>query len=288
MEPETIQSILERLDYYDGTYPRKAIDEAVQLKDEITPYLIEHLEELLADPDRYIEEDHYACVFAFILLGYFRETRTHEVIMKIAALQEDILDQLFGDMITEDFSWIFYATCGGSVERLKELVLDKAAYEYCRSAAAHAIVYAAVDGAITREAALEFFTMLFTGDEAEDGSDFWSFIASNISDLYPEEAMDVIRKGFEDGLIHEDFIDYEWFEETLRKGKEQVLERTERDMRARLGKEDIHSYMSWWASFNEKQPAEPPEYKVDAARKKAAKAKKKKRKMAKASRKKNR
>lgn len=87
-------------------------------------------------------------------------------------------------------------------------------------------------------------------------------------------------------------VDYEWFERTLNAGKEQTLERTRQEMKAKLDRDDIHSYMSWWASFNEKQPLEipayRPEYMIDATRKKAAKAKKKKRKMAKASRKKNR
>ncbi|MBZ0156522.1 MAG: DUF1186 family protein [Alphaproteobacteria bacterium] len=149
-------------------------------------------------------------------------------------------------------------------------------------------MYAAVDGAITRESAIEFFTALFTGDEADEYSDFWSSIASSISDLYPEEAMDTIRKGFENGLIHEGYIDYEWFERTLHQGKEQVLERTRQEMRARLDREDIHSYMSWWASFNESPPSGIPGYRIDDSKRKAAKIKKKKRKMAKASRKKNR
>jgi hypothetical protein len=61
---------------------------------------------------------------------------------------------LFGDMITEDFPWIFYATCGDSMELLRELVLDKTADEYCRGAAAEAIVYAAIGGIIPREVAI--------------------------------------------------------------------------------------------------------------------------------------
>ncbi|MCC6347592.1 MAG: DUF1186 domain-containing protein [Nitrospirales bacterium] len=285
---ERIQRILDELDHYDGTYKREAMEEAVALRNEITPYLIAHLEELLADPVRYFEEGHYANMYVFTLLGYFREAGAHEVIMKIAALPEGILDDLFNDMITEDFSWIMYATSGGSVELLKELVLDRGAYVYSRGAAAHAIVYAVVDGAITREAAIGFFTSLFTGNEAEEDSDFWSSIASNISDLYPEEAMDTIRKGFENRLIDKSYIDYEWFEGMLHQGKEQVLERTRQEMRAKLDREDIHSYMSWWASFNEGPPSEIPEYRADDSRKKAVKIKKKKRKIAKASRKKNR
>lgn len=288
MENEKLEIILKMLDFYDGVYPRETIEDAVKLKDAITPYLIDHLERLLADPELYLDEEHYAVGYALILLGYFREQKAHNVIMKIAALPEKTLDELCGDMISEDFPWIFYATCGNSVERLKELVLDRSAYEYSRGAAAKAIVYAAVDGTINRESALEFFGTLFTGSEADEDSDFWSMIASRIADLYPEELMDVIQEAYETGLVYEGFIDYIFFEETLLKGKEQRLEETRHDMKHKLGKEDIHSYMSWWACFDETPRAMPPERTQDLVKKKASKIKKKKNKMAKTSRKKNR
>lgn len=288
MGNEKIQRIINEFDHYNGTYKREAMEEAVALKDEITPYLIEHLEKLLSDPLAYRDGKHYACIYAFVLLGHFREAMAHELIMKIVALPNDILDDLFGDMKTEDFPWIFYATCNGSVERIKELVLNKKACDYCRGSAAQAIVYAAIDGAITREAAVDFFAGLFTGSEAGEDSDFWNLIASSIADLYPEELMDVIKKAYEDGLIWPGFIGYKDFERTLVAGKEQQVGRVRKGMRHNLDRDDVHSYMSWWACFKDKRPAGIPEYRADVSRKKAAKTKNNKKKMAKATRKKNR
>jgi hypothetical protein len=289
MGSENVQHILEEFDRNDGTYKQKAMEEAAALKDEITPYLIDHLERLLSNPERYLEEGHWLNSYAFILLGHFREAKAHKVILKIATLPEKVLDKLFGDMITEDFPWIFYATCGDSIELLRELVLDKTAYDYCRGAAAQAIVYAAVGGVITREAAIEFFGSLFTGSEASEGSDFWSFTASKIAYLYPEEAMGVIRKAYEDGLIYDGYIDYEFFERALIEGKDKVLERTRREMERSLNVDDIHSYMSWWACFDKKtQPSEFHDYRSSVASKNDRAMRKKKKKIIKASRRKNR
>ncbi|HAM53698.1 MAG TPA: hypothetical protein DCP92_24520 [Nitrospiraceae bacterium] len=289
MISENLQRILEEFDRNDGTYKQKAMEEAVALKDEITPYLIDHLERLLSNPERYLEEGHWLNSYAFILLGHFREAKAHNVIVKIATLPEKVLDGLFGDMITEDFSWIFYATCGGSIERLRELVLDKTADEYCRGAAAQAIVYAVIGGVVTREAAIRFFSSLFTGSEASEGSNFWSSIATKIAHLYPEEAMGVIRKAYEEGLIYDGYIDYGSFEKALTEGRDKVLEWTRREMERRLNVDDIHSYMSWWACFNnKKQPSEFRNNRSYVASKNTRATRKKKKKIAKASRRKNR
>ncbi len=52
---EKISEILIGLRDFDGTYKRELVDAAIELKDEITPYLIEVLENLLSDPNKYIE-----------------------------------------------------------------------------------------------------------------------------------------------------------------------------------------------------------------------------------------
>jgi len=54
------------------------------------------------------------------------------------------------------------------------------------------IAYAVVEGIASRKEVISFFGTLFTGSEAEEDSDFWSFLAGFICDLYPEELMDTI------------------------------------------------------------------------------------------------
>jgi hypothetical protein len=52
-----ITEILEAFKIFDGKYKREQVAAAIELKKEITPFLIEILDNVLADPDAYIESD---------------------------------------------------------------------------------------------------------------------------------------------------------------------------------------------------------------------------------------
>lgn len=126
--------------------------------------------------------------------------------------------------------------------------MNRSAYDFCRWAAATALVYAVIDGMANREAVLEFFSTLFTGQEAEADSAFWDGLASSIYHLYPEELMGAIEKAYADDLISPGMIGPKDFERTLALGKEKTLQRTRTDMKQRM-KDNIHDEMSWWACF---------------------------------------
>ena len=319
-----IPEILEAFKIYDGTYKREYVDAAVELKDEITPYLINILEKVVSDPTPYLEDDdYYDHIYAVILLGYFGEPKAHQVLVDILNMPDDMPDQIFGDVI-ENFASALFRTCEGSMDKIKSVILNKDAVELCRSTAARSMIFAVADGMISREEALDFFGSLFTGTEAEENSDFWSFLASNICDLRPEELMPVIEKAYEDGLIDEGIISLGNFEDSIKRGKEYALEHIRQDME-RWIPSDVHKYMSWWAAFGIEQessgisdlpkvppatisnksssiPAPPmaspptivsappniPPAAVPVKSSKEKKKKKKKKKMAKASRRKNR
>lgn len=291
----TIDEIMETFSVYTGDYPRAAIDAAIQQREAIIPRLIQVLEEIVAGRSTPAHEQ--AAIYAVMLLGHFRATEAHDLIVQAFSLPDDIVDDLFGDTITEDLPMILLRTCGGSVERIKELVLKRDAEAFCRGSAAEALTYAVAEGFYRREEALQFFGSLFTGDEDDDpDSAFWGLIAQSVNDLYPAELMPVIRQAFDDDLIDPFAASLEDFEETLATSSvEQQLEK----LRARIEErslDDIHDRMSWWASFQPARQADhqpffsPPVSKAtpQARAQAAAKTKKKKRKMAKASRKKNR
>lgn len=111
--------------------------------------------------------------------------------------------------------------------------------------------------------------------------------------------MDVIKRGYEDGLIWPGYIHFDEFTEALRLGKDRAFKRVREDMKRRIP-DDVHRYISWWACFDPKErallsrthvdvsrPKEPKlpkplpgdktaKNKAKAARKKAKSAKKKK------------
>lgn len=293
MTDARITEILKAFEVFDGTYKRAEVDAALKLQEEITPHLINVLEQVLSEPASYAENENYqAHIYALILLGHFREQRAHRTIVDLFSLPPDLPGRLFEDLITENLPILLFRTCGGSTDRIKSLILNKGADEYCRSSAMRAMVFAVVDGMVPREEVLTLFGSLFTGNEAPPDSSFWSLLANSMCDLYPEEMMDVIEKVYQDGLISPWVISIEDFERTLRAGKEHTFERVRRTIR-RKSPENVHDNMSWWACFNAQEP--PPRRSVTSRGKPGPKSRssqkakrRKKRKRERASRRKQR
>lgn len=297
----TIPGILESFNKGDGIYKREQIDAAINIKDAITPHLIEILENAHADYEKYISDVNlYSHIYALMLLGHFKEPKSHKVIVDLFSLPGDIPDKLFGGLTTSNLPVILLNTCGGSVELIKSLILNKEAYDYARVSACHALAYSVIKGYVSRESVLELFGTLFTGEEADKISDFWGLMADSVCDLYPEKIIDVIQQAYEDGLINPGLTPYSEFEEALELGKDECLEKLRVDLE-RNSFEDIHDSMSSWDCFNEKSDILLPSFGMEnglfpdnsghpfsKSQKKRKKAKKKNRKQAKASKKKNR
>ena len=246
----TIDEILKSFEDNDGTYKRQEIDAAIALQSEITPHLIQVLKDVLADPEKYADEEnnYFGHIYAFMLLGYFKESKAHDAIIDIFSLPRDLPYGLFGDCVTSDLPFVLVNTCGGNLNRIKELVLNQDADEFCRTSAITAIKYAVLEGMIDREEVLSFYGGLFTGEEAPLTSCFYDNIGHCIRDLYPGDLMFVIKKAYEDGMIHSDFIRYEAFEKALKEGKNSCLIRL-REHYEKVMLNDIHARMSWWSCF---------------------------------------
>ena len=288
-----ISEILAEFRFFDGNYKKEHVDAAIGQKEEITPHLIKILEGVLSNPEEYTQDEHlYDHIYAFMLLGHFKSKDAHKVIADIFSLKEGIPDTLFGDLITEDLPIILLNTCDGSLDRIRSMILDKEVNEYCRISACRALAYAVAAEYVSRQEIVEFFGTLFTGNEADEISDFWGMLAIILVDLYPEEIIDVIRDAYEDSLIMPGFIAYEDFERSLEIGEEKCLNNLRRDFEYQ-NIDDLHKSMSWWSCFknNSKKSsswsAKQMQDQKKSQKKKAA-AKKKKRKQSKKSRKKNR
>jgi hypothetical protein len=248
---EKIAEILDGFKIADGIYKRELIDSAIELKDQISPYLVKVLENVLSNPEKYIENekliDH---IYSIMLLGHFRESKAHNVIVDLCSLPDDMSYKLYGDLIAGDLPTILVRTCNRQIDLIKSMVLNKNIYGFCRIAAANAMTYAVVDGIVTRKEVLSFFGTLFTGTEADKMPDFWSMLATSAYYLYPKEIMDTIKQAYDDGLIFSGAIGYGEFEEAIEDGEEKCLERLKNDYE-RDSLDNIHDSMSWWACFDQ-------------------------------------
>ncbi len=120
---EKISEILDGLMIFDGIYKRELIDSAIELKDEISPYMIKILESVLSNPGKYIENkkliDH---VYSIMLLGHFRESKAHKVIVDLFSLPDDMSYKLYGDLLSGDLPAILVRTCDRHIDLIKSMV----------------------------------------------------------------------------------------------------------------------------------------------------------------------
>lgn len=247
---EAIEVIIAEFEWFDGLYKREAVDGAIMLRDDITPHLIRVLEKVLASPEVYaVEHGFFQHIYASILLGHFRAEEAHNTIIDLLSLPEELTSELFGDLINSDMPLILLRTSNGNMEKIKELARNTNADIYCRDAALRALMSGVIKKEFQREDVITFLGTLFTGDEAPEGSDFWSIAALHANDLYPDEIMDKINGAYDSGLISEFFIDREEFENVLSKDKDEWIETLLEDPDEEAF-EDVHKVMEWWDCFN--------------------------------------
>ena len=237
----------------DRKYKRAEIDEALNRREEIIPFLIDILKKVLEKPEDVLDEYNYmGHMYAILLLSHFKGKSAHEYILKLFSLPDETADDLFGDMITENLPNILLNTCGGCFDGIKELALNTNVYEYCRGSALKAMNFGVAEGSISREEVLSFYKAILENRESEPSSFFFDELASCVCDLYPEELMDIIRGCYEDDYINPGYIGLDSFEEALAVGKEECLENIKKEIKLRT-LDDIHAVMSWWACFEENQ-----------------------------------
>jgi len=262
MNSTHIDKLIEKLNHFEGDYKRKEMEEALTLRGEITPSLIGILEAIIDDPERYAREEHFANSYAVALLAHFQEPTAHLPIIRAFCIPEIPREEIWGGMVTETLPILLIQTCNGQFDAIKALVLDREAPEYVRGAAVGALTYAVAMGVLEREAVVNFLSGQLTGVEADSGSDYWSNIASAISDIHPDGAMEAIRKAYDGGLIHPGYVGLEMIERDMASSKEEVLARLQGWVDDRVP-HDIHGYLSWFSCFEKSAP--PPKPHVDCS-----------------------
>jgi hypothetical protein len=253
-----IEDILKSFEIYDKEYKRNAVDAALAQREEIIPHLIAVLEDAFNNPEKFTNRDnpYFSHIYAFMLLGHFCEEKAHDALVKLFSLPDELPSALFGDFITEDLPIVLFRTCGGNPEKIKELILNKDAYEYCRGAALEALSYTYIEGYITREVILSFYQELFDAKETDPESAFYAILAGSVCDIYPEELHETVKTAYDAGLIDSWHIKYEEFVEVLEQGKEKCIN----NFRAKIQNrqiDNIHDSMSWWACFKQPQKSSP-------------------------------
>lgn len=219
-----VAQILEELAYDMGELPREAIEAAIARQHQITPYLLEILEDAATRIDEVIEHDNYqAHLYAMYLLSQFRETKAFPLILRLISVPGDLPHAILGDVLTEDLSRILASVCGQEISCLQMLVENTSLNEYVRSAALLSLVLLVGCGLYSRDEVVHYFKWLLTEGLEKKPSYIWDSLVSSACELYPQELYPLIHDAFSQGLINSALIDLPTVNAILLQTKEEHL-----------------------------------------------------------------
>ena len=288
MSQERARELVDLFDSGWDEYLREEVEEALTLREEITPLLLDILEKISADPAKYAAEDHFSQNYGVALLAHFREPKAHLPLIKAFNLPQEQLDLIWGDMVTESFPGLACRTAHGDYAAIQELVLDRNAYEFLRGAAMECIVLAVARGEMSRDEALVFYASLMADETLAEPDDyFWSGIVTDLLDLYPGDLINGINDLYAKGYISEGEISVPEIDKVMADGLERTLAQLPERLAWRVP-EDVHKYISWFACFRpDEQRVVPASQSILASLKKKKAKSKVKRKQAKAAKRRN-
>jgi transcription termination factor NusB len=229
-----IQETIEALTWYTKKFPEAALMEAVRLREEITPYLLDSLDymtdnaqKLMDEADNEDAEHKYydLHISAMHLLAQFKEKRAFPKLARLMNVDDETVDYILGDTLTERYAAILRDTYDGNIAPLKVVIENRDASEFVRGTALRGYRLISQAGFISREEAVEYFRSLIktvvddlekidtafdesgkTDEEIENQLDndaaFLTNIGSCVLDYHLIEMLDDIQK-----LYDMDFID---------------------------------------------------------------------------------
>lgn len=243
-----IKEIINQLEYHQGPFPRTAVKEAIASKEQITPILLNILEESTAHIEEFIENDTYmAHIYAMFLLAQFREKRAYPLIVNFFSTPGDISLEVTGDVVTEYLRRILASVCDGDDSLIKQLAENESADEFVRGAALDAMACLVAIGEKSREDVLGYYKALLQSEMSKRSPFFCAEIVSAATDLYPEEIYEEIKEAFKKDLVDETILDLKFVDRKLSQGKESVLAELQDKRNGPIV--DTIKEMEWWAGF---------------------------------------
>lgn len=235
-------------------FPRGPLRWAMAHPEQMTPLLLDVLEKATEDIDHLVEEESYmAHLYAFYLLAQFRETRALPLIIDFFSIPGEVTLDVTGDFVTEDLDRVLASVCGGDTGPIKALVENPHANEFVQTAATRSLVVLVAQGIKTRQEIMDYYQSLFQQKEGLENEHWWANLVSCCCDLYPQEVLEEIKGVFAQDKVDELYIDYDWVEEIMARGKEAALKRLNEDRRYTLIDDTIKE-MESWAAFQDYEP----------------------------------
>lgn len=252
-----IKDILAELEFFKtGYFPGKALSSAIDKQDEITPFLLDILQDTMDNTQKYLDsKTRMSQLYALFLLAQFREKKAYPIIAQILTKTNDTPYQLFGDALTENMAGILAAVCHDDLSLIKKLVEDEKVDNYVRSAALNSLVVLYTEDEIDRKNIIDYLTLLFHKKLKREQHYIWASIVLVTIDMRVDELMGEIERVYNENLLEEGIVDLDYARDALFLSEGEYQD--EDDIKASLSSRhynlfpnDIVNMMQNWACFD--------------------------------------
>ena len=244
-----------QIEFLTRQFPADALAFANRHRDEIAPYLIEALNQVAADPSIADNGNYMLTLYAMNLLAAWRDTRAYAPLLAIGHHDEETVEIVLGDSVTEEYCRCLASVCDGDLAPLKSLFEDTQAGHWSREAALHAWAVRVFEGDNERDELIRY--LIAQGDaEAERlrssrglaELEVIDSIVAVATDIGAIEMLERIECWFDEKLLDPTIADKKWVQENISTSFEEC--------RAREGNhlhyvESAEEEMSWWFCFQE-------------------------------------
>lgn len=133
------EQILAHLSVVRDTQPVEAQAAADRHREALTGSLLQGIMRGLEEPTGLPENDATLFSYAMYLLVKWREPRAYTLIVRWLSLPGEAAFAIGGDTVTDEGGRFLASTCGGDLEPIKALIVNREANEYCRGQAIEAL-----------------------------------------------------------------------------------------------------------------------------------------------------
>ena len=201
---EHVQQAIDAITHFDKTFPKKAFQIISEHKEQAIPFLRDAINKAILEQDS-LEEGYQLHFYALFLLGQFQDRESFPLILKLASLPPQILDNLIGDAITSGLPDILYNTYNGDLALLKAAFTNPAVDEYVRGGILDVLGQLYLDGVLAENA---WKTLLreWIYEEDEQNPYICANLAQVICKCHFADMLPDIRHLYEEDRIDEEFI----------------------------------------------------------------------------------
>jgi hypothetical protein len=250
-----LTEIIAELENYTGTFPRLALERAIEEQAAITPILLATVEQWKSKLEELSERPNYFLhIYAMYLLAQFRESQAFLPIVAFFSVPGDLSMDVTGDLVTEDLGRILASVCDGNIEPIQQLIENRQANEFIRSSALSSLIILVVRGTIDREVVIKYFEELFlTQLEREDSYSYiWANLVVKSAILAPLQLKQQIDRTFDADLIDSFLLDREDVDCYINLDRDTSLNELQ-DRKHYTLIQDTISEMEWWNCFENKK-----------------------------------